>query len=122
MKKNDILLISGFLVTALLLYGIYHFFFAQNGATVVVTVDGNEYASLSLSSDTTLEIQGIDGINILVIENGTARISYADCPDQLCALHKPISKNGESIICLPNRVVVEIKKAPSSKGLDAIAN
>ena len=33
----------------------------------------------------------------------------ANCPDEICVHHKPISKNGETIVCLPNKVVVVIK-------------
>ena len=33
----------------------------------------------------------------------------ADCPDQLCVKQKAVSKNKESIICLPNKVVIEGK-------------
>ncbi len=122
MKKNDLLLILGFLAAALLLYGIYHVFFAQDGANVIVTVDGTEYAVLSLTDSTVLKITGVNGENTLVIENGAAYISDADCPDQLCTFHKPISKNGESIICMPNRIVIKVVKATSAADLDAIAN
>ena len=32
----------------------------------------------------------------------------ANCKDLICVKHKPISKNGESIICLPNQVYIEV--------------
>ena len=51
----------------------------------------------------------IGGTNRLVIEDGTARMEWADCPDQICVNHRPVSRNGESIICLPNEVVVSVK-------------
>ena len=45
----------------------------------------------------------------------------ADCPDQLCVKQKKISLKNETIVCLPNKVVIEIEGADSSQ-LDAVAN
>ena len=45
----------------------------------------------------------------------------ADCPDQICVRQKAISKEGESIICLPNKVVVSIVGG-EEKELDAVTN
>ena len=33
----------------------------------------------------------------------------ADCKDQICADHKAIEKSGETIVCLPHKVVIEIQ-------------
>ena len=46
--------------------------------------------------------------NRLLISNQTANMVWADCPDQICVHQAPISHVGETIICLPNRVVVTI--------------
>ena len=46
--------------------------------------------------------------NVLVISEGAAYVSEANCPDGICAAHKPVSHNGESIICLPNKVVIKV--------------
>ena len=71
----------------------------------------------SLAEDQTIEING--GTNTLVIENGSASMEKADCPDQVCVRHSAISRNGESIICLPHEVVVSIEDGESS-GADAV--
>ena len=62
----------------------------------------------------------IGGTNRLVIEDGTARMEWADCPDQICVNHRPVSSGGESIICLPNKVVVSVVSSKESS-LDGIA-
>ena len=74
-----------------------------------VTVDGKFYGEYSLEQNRTVEIKTENGYNILVIENGTAYVKDASCPDGICVNHRPISKSGESIICLPNKVVVSSK-------------
>ena len=46
----------------------------------------------------------------------------ADCPDQICYSPEFVSKPGETIVCLPHRVVVEVKgEAPDKDGTDIIA-
>ena len=108
MKKGDILLIC-----VILCMGIVGMFFLYNrntdpGGTLTVTVDGEFYADYDLSVDqeVTLEIEGAS--NRFVIESGSVRMVEADCPDQYCVKHAPIDKMGETIICLPHKVVLEI--------------
>ncbi len=72
----------------------------------------------SLAKDQSIEING--GTNVLKIRNGSADMTEADCPDKLCVNQKAISKNGESIICLPNKVVVTIESSEDSV-FDAVA-
>jgi hypothetical protein len=46
---------------------------------------------------------------VINISDGYARIAEADCPDKLCVKDGMISKPGQSLVCLPNKVVVEVK-------------
>lgn len=71
------------------------------------------------SEEQTIEING--GTNILQIKEGKADMTEADCPDKLCVHQKAVSKNGESIICLPNKVVIEVKSSEQS-AYDAVTN
>lgn len=106
--KNDVILI----VTLLLVVGLaalVSFLLRSEGDTVVVTVDGQLFGEYSLREDRTLEIRSGDGYNLLVVEGGYAYVRSASCPDGICAAHRPVSHEGESIICLPNKVVVEIR-------------
>ena len=78
------------------------------GLTVTVTVDGKLYGEYPLARDTAVEILSESGHNLLVIRDGAALVEDASCPDGICAAHRPISRNGESIICLPNKVVISV--------------
>ncbi len=84
-------------------------FLKKDGAYAVVIVDGKEHARHALSQSTAVEIATEHGRNTLKIENGKASIISADCPDGLCASHAPVSRAGEAIVCLPNKLVVEIR-------------
>ena len=118
-RKNDILLI-GVLLAVICLSGLLLFLFAKAGDTVIVTVSNRVYGEFSLAEDRVVEIRAENALNILVIENGKAYIREASCPDGICCAHHPISLNGESIICLPNQVVVKIK-ANSEDSPDIVA-
>lgn len=117
MKINDLILAAAVILLA---GGILVFqMFRQSGgeARAVVTVDGESYGAYSLDEDQTIDI---NGTNRLVIEDGRARMEEADCPDQVCVEHREVWRDGESIICLPNKVVVSIESTQES-GLDGIA-
>lgn len=78
------------------------------GKTVEVTVDGDVVARLPLAQDAVFDIPAVDGENRLVIAGGKAAITQADCPDAVCVRTNAISHSGQSIVCLPHRVVVTI--------------
>ena len=121
-RRNDVILIAIIIVVALLL-GLYLQFFKPAGDTVEVTVDGKLYGRYSLSEVLTEDIHtGFDGrqLNRLVIKDGKAYIEKATCPDGICAAHRPVYRDGESIICLPNRVVVTVVSANSADVPDIV--
>ena len=92
--------------------------FGSSSVCGIFFADGEVYGTYSLAKDQTIEIQ--DG-NRLRIQNGQAKMEWADCPDQLCVHQKAISRTGESIICLPNQVVVSVQGSKESE-LDGIVN
>ena len=108
--RNDIIFIAVLLIIVSLATSAL-FLLSPHGDTVIVTVDGRPSGEYSLSENRTVEIKTQDGYNILVIENGVAYVEQASCPDGICSSHRPIDRSGESIICLPNKVVVEVRSA-----------
>ncbi len=72
-----------------------------------------------IENSVTIPIQNGEQENILLAENGTIRMLSANCPDKLC-VHQGAIKNGASpIVCLPHRLVIQIKNRPAS--MDAIS-
>ncbi len=84
-------------------------FLQKDGAYAAVIVDGEVRSRHALSQNAAIEISTPHGQNTLKIENGKASITCADCPDGVCVAHAPISRDGETIVCLPNKLVVEIR-------------
>ena len=85
----------------------------ETGTDAVVTVrtaDGDEV--YPLNKDGVFSLNG--GTNTLVIENGEAWVSEANCPDKVCMGMGKISKNGEFIACLPNQVIIVVEGGEES--------
>lgn len=121
MKRNDLFLIG---VIVLLCAGIFAYihFTKQEGSKVVITVDGKVYDTLELSNGTTFTVEGDNGaFNTFQIKNGYADMIDASCPDLLCVHQKSIHYNHETIVCLPNKVVLEVISKENSE-VDMIAN
>lgn len=108
MKKKDIILIAAVLVIALVSFAAIKMT-QKDGKEVVVTVDGEEVYKISINKDQIYKIPEKNGTNIMQIKDGKVTMKKADCKDQICADHKPIEKSGETIVCLPHKVVIEIK-------------
>lgn len=108
--RNDVILAAVIVVIAV---AVLLFINATKvrGNRVVVKIDGVETQSYSLSENSEFEIKtgkNDENINVVVIENGKVRVTEADCPDGICKDYRPISYVGQTIICLPHKVVIEI--------------
>lgn len=106
--RNDIILIAVLLAAAGIAFGIIQLGKKSGGCAVVVQ-GGKEVASYPLDKDMSVTITSANGgYNTLVIKDGKADVTDADCPDKLCVNQHSISFNGETIVCLPNKLVVKI--------------
>ena len=119
MKKKDWMLIVIILLAAGIAYLSHALLKDTASAVVVVRVDGKIVGTFDLAEDKKVTIN--NGSNVFIINNGKADMIEADCPDQLCVHQRPVSGSGESIICLPNRVVLEVKSKAESE-IDAVTN
>ena len=110
MKRRDIYLIFGLFIVALSGYMIISCLQNKKGAVVHVQVDSKDYGTYMLDENQEISIKSGDKENVLVIEDGYVYMKSATCPDQYCVQHNKVSKNHETIICLPNKVVVEVEQ------------
>ena len=118
---RDLILVAVLLVAALALFFGLRTRQARDtgtGAQAVVTVDGKEIGRYPLSKNGTFPLNG--GTNILVVENGEAWVSEANCPDKVCMGMGKISRNGEFIACLPNRLLVVVEGAAEDSPVDGM--
>jgi hypothetical protein len=106
-KKADIILLAA-LVALGILTAIPTFGKSAGGAYVKVSVDGDLYGTYSLAEDREIVIENGKHLNKITIKDGTVQMTEASCANQLCVRQGVISSTAQSIVCLPNRVVVEI--------------
>ena len=80
----------------------------EGGLAVEIVSDGEVVKTMELKNDAEYEVVTDRGTNLVVIEDGQVTVKEADCPDKVCVNHKPVSMTGETIICLPHKLVIEI--------------
>ena len=120
-KKADIVLFAVLLVLGIgstLLLGRGFGAGKTADAQVEISINGNVYKTADLNENQTIEIDNEYGRNVIVIENGRARVKDSDCGGHDCIEMGEISKGGQTIMCLPHRLIITIVKGG---GLDATA-
>ena len=113
MKKRD-WIAAAVILAAVLIFALVGKVTALPAQALRITVNGENYGIYDITEDQEIKI---NDTNICQIEDGKVRMTWADCPDQICVHTAEISKDGGSIICLPNRIVLEIiSEVPEDTG------
>ncbi|MDY3015315.1 MAG: NusG domain II-containing protein [Evtepia sp.] len=94
----------------------------QAGGTVQIIRDGQVEETFPLSENRTLRYETDHGYNVVVIENGTVRVSEASCADQICVRHGPTNQTADPIVCLPNKLVVKVLPPHGESQLDGVSS
>ena len=115
--RLDIIVIAAILLASIALLLIMTLT-REEGAAVVVEIDGKTVATYSLYQNGEYSLNG--GTNVLVIENGQAYLNYSNCPDHTCEKTGKIQYVGQTIVCLPNLLTVTIK-GEASGGVDFVS-
>ncbi len=119
MRKYDMAIIA----LLLLLAGLAFYYWSsgtEEAKQVVIKVDGQIVESASLDEDKELEIKNDYGYNLILIKNKNVSVLKADCKNKICQKSGEIGAAGESIICLPHHLSIEI--IGGKKAIDAISN
>ncbi|MCI8363453.1 MAG: NusG domain II-containing protein [Eubacterium sp.] len=121
LQKTDIIFLSILFSAGLLLAVLIYFPRTSVGTYVEIRVDGEKTAAYSLSTDRRETLHTASGENTIMIQNGTVSMAAADCPDRVCVSMRRISRSGETIVCLPHKLVLEIKNSGNEAApLDAV--
>lgn len=100
--KVLILLLSGLTIFSFYIVKVL----LPEGAEAAIEVEGRHIGPYPLKEDRVLEVRGSLGLTEIEIRDGKIRVMAAPCRDKICMKQGWISRSGESLICLPNRVMV----------------
>lgn len=98
---------------------------AQGGQArfAVVEVNGTESMRIALGKDQdhrTFEVEGFAGTTTIEVENGKVRMLESACPDKLCIGMGWAEETGDSIVCIPNRVVIKLVGSEKEEKVDTV--
>lgn len=115
----DFVILGILLVLSFVPLGVFTYQESQKSSVTLraeISVDGKEIKRLNLDKDTTYKYQASDGdYNVIVVKDHKIRITEANCNDQICVRRGWIEKSGESIVCLPHKLVVSIVSSDGSE-------
>jgi len=107
--KRDLILAAAILLIAAALFGFNYISHKKPAVTVQITVDGKVVEILDLSRDTELTVTGANkGTNHLIVRDGEIWCSEASCPDKVCVHQGKKHLSSDTIVCLPNKMIVTI--------------
>lgn len=106
--RNDMLLVAALLVLGGAL-ALFLYVTRETGGYVSVQIDGETITEFPIGDNVRVVLGTGEHTNTLVIEGGTARVVEASCPDQICVRQGAVRYAGESIVCLPHRLVITVE-------------
>ncbi len=120
-KRNDvILIISLILLACVSFFGIKAT--QKTGNSVQVILNNQEIYDLPIQENAFKIIQNGNQFNKIKIENGQVWVDSANCHNQVCVHHAKIQYAGQSIVCLPHRLIVQISgERDESNPIDAFS-
>lgn len=110
MKQNDLILIIMFLmITAI----FFCFRPKEEGAIANVYYENNLILKIDLKENKEYDVTGYNGNVHLVVENRKIKVEEENSPKHLCSKQGFISSSSETIVCLPNKIVIRIESNDS---------
>lgn len=91
---------------------------SHSSSYCTISMDGNKVREVDLSKNGSFTISGAE--IVFVVRDGAIAVESSDCPDKTCVRMGFISRTGQKIVCLPNKVVVSVESGGDTK-LDAVA-
>ena len=84
-------------------------------ATLYAVIQNSDgfYQVLSLGEDTTVTVTGSLGTNIIEVANGRVRCLESDCSNQTCVKQGWVSGRGQTVVCLPHKLIVQVVADPA---------
>ena len=98
--------LAGFLLLLSIFLLVIFFVFQHKGNQTIIWYNGKEFGEFSLAAD---RIIAVDKKISIQIKNNKVRVIENTCPNKICIAQGEISREGAVIVCIPNKLLVEIK-------------
>ena len=119
-KRNDLILAVVMILVAAAGF-LWCNLSKEEGSYVTLIQNGTEVQSFSLNEEQEYRIELEGGrYNLLQIREGKVYMKEASCPDQICVNHRPIGNVGETIVCLPNEIVLKVVEQSTKPEIDMV--
>lgn len=115
--KGDVILIISLLIISLILFVFP--FSGNESLRAEIYAEGEKIQSIVLSDVTEEYILKVNSCEILVEKDGVSFLS-SDCSDKLCIKKGKLKRQGDTMACVPQRVVV-ILKSDRHNEIDGVA-
>ena len=108
-NKKDLLFIAAILLAAGLAFPFFRPQPSESLSRAEISVDGKTVMELDLSEDQVLTVDGAGGgYNRIQVRDGAVSVLEASCPDKVCVHTGTVRYPGETIVCLPNRMIITV--------------
>jgi hypothetical protein len=119
LTRNDRILIFTLLIIASFFFARF-FFISHKGSEVLIKAGNGSVQRVSLRMDRMVNIEAEKGKVVIEVKDGKVRVAESSCVQKICVNTGWISRPGQNIICLPNKVLVTIEGKENSK-TDAVS-
>ena len=106
-KVGDYFVIGLVVGLILLLFSLTYGF--SSSERYVAIIGNDTYEIYDVEVNRVVEVEGPVGMTRVVIEDGKAWVEDSDCREKICIKMGTLSRPGEEAVCLPNRIIVQMK-------------
>lgn len=115
LRLRDVFIIVSVIAAAFVFYALL----PEGGGKAAVFRDGVVIAEIPLDVSGEYVFPQVPDM-VFTAENGAVSVTESSCGDKTCMRTGKISKRGEVIICVPNKIIVEIKGSSEERDVDAV--
>ena len=113
MNKSDIKLIIILIVFLLLLCLVIYIFKDDGMKQAKVYYKDKIILTIDLNKNGTYEVEGYNGNVKFLVENNKIKVLEENSPKHICSYQGFISESYQTLVCLPNKIIVKIENNDS---------
>ncbi len=116
--RADKALVAVFIIMTALSFNVRSFFSAP-GSDALVYVDSALKYKIDMGVDKEYQVPVQNGVVIISVSGGRLYVRSAPCPRRICMMSSPVFKEGDTLVCVPNKMLIRVDGEEAS-GLDTL--